>query len=83
MGLFGSLFGNSKSDDGNASSDIPWISLNTIGQLKDIKEASNNRPASEFGVMHQSPQMLIIKNGVVVIHDSHGAISDIKLEQYI
>ncbi|WP_282111756.1 bacillithiol system redox-active protein YtxJ [Maribacter stanieri] len=131
MGLFGGLFGNSKSDDGNASSDIPWISLNTIGQLKDIKEASNNRPqvifkhstscgisrmvlnmfkssyglengqmdlyfldllanrdvsnavASEFGVMHQSPQMLIIKNGVVVIHDSHGAISDIKLEHYI
>ena len=131
MGLFGGLFGNSKSEDGNVSSDIPWISLNTIGQLKEIKEASSSRPqvifkhstscgisrmvlnmfkssygledgqmdlyfldllanrdvsnavASEFGVMHQSPQMLIIKNGVVVIHDSHGAISDIKLEQFV
>jgi bacillithiol system protein YtxJ len=39
--------------------------------------------ASVFGVVHQSPQLLIIKNGVVVAHDSHGAISDIKLEQYI
>ena len=39
--------------------------------------------ASVFGVMHQSPQLLIIKNGVVVVHDSHGSISDIKLEQYI
>tara|TARA_R110002051_G_scaffold26503_1_gene64064 strand:+ start:1335 stop:1730 length:396 start_codon:yes stop_codon:yes gene_type:complete len=39
--------------------------------------------ASKFGVMHQSPQLLIIKNGVVVVHDSHGSISDIKLEQYI
>ena len=131
MGLFGGLFGNSKSEDGNVSSDIPWISLNTIAQLKEIKEASSSRPqvifkhstscgisrmvlnmfkssyglengqmdlyfldllanrdvsnavASEFGVMHQSPQMLIIKNGVVVIHDSHGAISDIKLEQFV
>jgi len=43
----------------------------------------SNAVASEFGVMHQSPQLLIIKNGTVVIHDSHGAISDIKLEQYI
>ncbi|WP_339653717.1 bacillithiol system redox-active protein YtxJ [uncultured Maribacter sp.] len=39
--------------------------------------------ASVFGVMHQSPQLLIIKNGVVVVHDSHGSISDIKLEQYL
>ena len=39
--------------------------------------------ASLFGVVHQSPQILIIKNGVVVVHDSHGSISDIKLEQYI
>ncbi|WP_405414374.1 bacillithiol system redox-active protein YtxJ [Maribacter sp. Asnod1-A12] len=43
----------------------------------------SNAVASEFGVMHQSPQLLIVKNGVVVIHDSHGAISDIKLEQYV
>ncbi|MDF4222099.1 bacillithiol system redox-active protein YtxJ [Maribacter sp. M208] len=43
----------------------------------------SNAVASKFGVMHQSPQLLIIKNGVVVIHDSHGAISDINLEKYI
>ncbi|SIQ60033.1 bacillithiol system redox-active protein YtxJ [Maribacter ulvicola] len=43
----------------------------------------SNAVASEFGVMHQSPQLLIVKNGVVVIHDSHGSISDIKLEQFI
>ncbi|APQ19142.1 bacillithiol system redox-active protein YtxJ [Maribacter hydrothermalis] len=43
----------------------------------------SNAVASEFGVMHQSPQLLIIKNGVVVMHDSHGAISDIELEQYV
>ncbi|MEP2277977.1 bacillithiol system redox-active protein YtxJ [Maribacter sp.] len=43
----------------------------------------SNAVASEFGVVHQSPQLLIIKNGVVVLHDSHSAISDIKLEQYV
>ncbi|WP_036154854.1 bacillithiol system redox-active protein YtxJ [Maribacter forsetii] len=131
MGIFGSLFGSSKSSDGENSSGIPWIPLNAVDQLNNIKLASKGRPqvifkhstscgisrmvlnmfkssygledgqmdlyfldllanrdvsnavASEFGVMHQSPQLLIIKNGVVVIHDSHGAISDIKLEQYI
>ncbi|WP_291965337.1 bacillithiol system redox-active protein YtxJ [Maribacter sp.] len=43
----------------------------------------SNAVASKFGVMHQSPQLLIIKNGVVVMHDSHGAISDINLEKYV
>lgn len=43
----------------------------------------SNAIAEQFSVIHQSPQLLIIKNGVVVVHDSHGAISDIKLEQYI
>ena len=33
--------------------------------------------------MHQSPQLLIIKNGVAVAHASHGAINDINLEKYI
>ncbi|MFT6796893.1 MAG: bacillithiol system protein YtxJ [Maribacter sp.] len=39
--------------------------------------------AEKFQVMHQSPQMLIIKNGVVVAHDSHGAINELELEKYI
>lgn len=43
----------------------------------------SNAVAAKFGIMHQSPQLLILKNGVVVKHDSHGAISDIKLESYL
>lgn len=35
-----------------------------------------------FDVHHQSPQLLIIKNGDVVIHDSHGAINNMDLQQY-
>ncbi|WP_396637678.1 bacillithiol system redox-active protein YtxJ [Maribacter sp. R77961] len=50
--------------------------------LHAYREVSNG-VAQKFQVMHQSPQLLVIKNGVVVAHDSHGAISEIALEQYI
>lgn len=43
----------------------------------------SNAVAEKFQVMHQSPQMLIVKNGVVVAHDSHGAINELQLERYI
>ena len=39
--------------------------------------------AIKFQVTHQSPQLLIIKNGRVVVHDSHGSIADINLEKYV
>ena len=37
----------------------------------------------KFQVIHQSPQLLVIKNGVVVAHDSHGAINGIDLETFV
>ncbi len=43
----------------------------------------SNEVGYKFQVMHQSPQLLIIKNGVAVAHASHGAINDINLEKYI
>ncbi|AYN67906.1 bacillithiol system redox-active protein YtxJ [Euzebyella marina] len=43
----------------------------------------SNEVAHQFNVVHQSPQLLIIKDGAVVAHDSHGAITDLKLEIYI
>lgn len=43
----------------------------------------SNEIASKFEVYHESPQLLIVKNGVVVAHSSHGGISEIKLEQFI
>ena len=48
----------------------------------------NNRDVSnevgyKFQVLHESPQLLIIKNGSVVAHASHGAINNLDLERYI
>ncbi len=43
----------------------------------------SNETGYKFQVMHQSPQLLIIKDGVAVTHASHGAIADVDLGQYI
>ena len=43
----------------------------------------SNEVGYKFQVMHQSPQLLVIKDGVVVAHDSHGAITDIDLGKYL
>ena len=43
----------------------------------------SNEVGYKFQVIHQSPQILVIKNGVVVAHDSHGAINEIDLTRFI
>lgn len=43
----------------------------------------SNEVGYKFQVMHESPQLLVIKNGNVVTHASHGAINTIQLEDYI
>nr|WP_299388695.1 bacillithiol system redox-active protein YtxJ [Allomuricauda sp.] len=45
--------------------------------------AVSNAVESEFKVRHQSPQLLIIKNGEVSFHTSHGAIADIELSALV
>jgi bacillithiol system protein YtxJ len=43
----------------------------------------SNEVGYKFQVMHQSPQLLVIKNGVVVAHASHGEINEIELSKFI
>ena len=43
----------------------------------------SNEVGYKFQVLHKSPQLLVIKNGTTVAHESHGAISEINLEKYI
>lgn len=43
----------------------------------------SNETGYKFQVMHESPQLLIIKNGVAVAHASHGSINDLDLDRFI
>ena len=43
----------------------------------------SNEIAQRFQVRHESPQLLIIKNGSVVKEASHGAISEVSIEKYL
>lgn len=49
--------------------------------LLNYRQISNDI-AARFNVVHQSPQLLIIKNGVVVAHDSHYDLMSIDLDNY-
>jgi bacillithiol system protein YtxJ len=43
----------------------------------------SNEVGYKFQVMHQSPQFLVLRNGVVVAHDSHGAINELDLVKFV
>lgn len=43
----------------------------------------SNEIAARFKVHHESPQMLVIKNGEVVHHDSHHSIEASHLERFV
>lgn len=45
--------------------------------------AVSNEVGYKFQVMHESPQLLVIKNGVVVAHASHGAINAMDVQKYL
>lgn len=43
----------------------------------------SNEISFKFGVMHESPQLLVIKNGEVVYHASHSAIDAASIAQFV
>ena len=43
----------------------------------------SNEVGYKFQIMHESPQLLIIKNGVTVAYESHGGINSLNLSSYI
>lgn len=43
----------------------------------------SNEIANRFGVMHQSPQLIIIKDGIAVYNASHSDIDASQLENFI
>jgi bacillithiol system protein YtxJ len=50
--------------------------------LLNYREVSNE-VGYKFQIMHESHQMLVIKNGVVVAHASHGGINAMQFEEYV
>lgn len=43
----------------------------------------SNEVGYKFQVLHQSPQLLIIRNGVAVAHASHDTINELELKKYV
>lgn len=43
----------------------------------------SNAIADQFGVVHQSPQLILIKQGKVVYHASHDSIASAELQSYV
>jgi monothiol bacilliredoxin len=50
--------------------------------LINYREVSNE-VGYKFQVLHESPQLLLIKNGVVVAHASHSGVNEIDLKRFI
>lgn len=50
--------------------------------LLSYREVSNE-VGYTFQVIHQSPQLVVIKNGVTVAHASHGAINEMDLNTFV
>lgn len=55
--------------------DIYYLDLHSYRKVSD-------EVGYRFQVAHQSPQLLVIKDGVVVAHESHGGITNIDLQKY-
>ena len=45
--------------------------------------AVSNEVGYKFQVIHQSPQLVVMRNGVAVAHASHGAINEMDLMRFI
>ncbi|TGD58227.1 bacillithiol system redox-active protein YtxJ [Flavobacterium humi] len=43
----------------------------------------SNAIAERFGVVHQSPQLIVVKNGISVYDASHGDIAAEELKQFV
>lgn len=43
----------------------------------------SNTIAEKFNVVHQSPQIIVVKNGEAIYHDSHSGISYSTLKSYL
>ena len=69
------MFKESYSFEAEAA-DVYYLDLHRYRQV-------SNEVAYKFGVYHQSPQLIIIRNKKVIGHSSHGAITELELDKFI
>ncbi|MBV7270176.1 bacillithiol system redox-active protein YtxJ [Winogradskyella luteola] len=62
--------------DVDANADLYYLDLLSYRTVSD-------EVGYTFQVLHQSPQLLVIKNGVVVAHASHGGINEMDLGRFL
>ena len=62
--------------DINCNADLYYLDILSYRDISD-------QLGYKFQVLHQSPQLLIIKNGAVIDHESHGAISNLDIKQFL
>ncbi|MCB0447062.1 MAG: bacillithiol system redox-active protein YtxJ [Gelidibacter sp.] len=62
--------------DVDANLDLYYLDLHSY---RDV----SNETGYKFQVIHESPQLLVVKNGIVVTHASHGAINDLELSRFV
>ena len=65
-------------DDYDTSLNIDLFYLDLLN-YRDI----SNEIESKFQVVHESPQIIIIKNGIVVTQVSHGEINNLELNRLV
>jgi len=66
----------------NATFDFPENQLDLYYLDVHANREVSNEVGYKFQVVHQSPQLLVIRNGIAVAHGSHGAINDMDLNSY-
>ena len=62
---------------------LPIVTPFKMVTLSPIKTFSSIKIASDFGVTHQSPQIIVVKNGAATANFSHQAISVDRLRKEI
>ena len=50
--------------------------------LLNFRELSNN-VSKTFSLIHQSPQLILVKNGVIIYNASHGDIQATKIKDIV
>lgn len=56
--------------------DLYYVDLHAFREI-------SNEVGYRFQVLHQSPQLLVIKNGTTVAHASHGSIAEVDLQNFL